>query len=100
MNKRRGTLPNRLRERKGRWMPLGGEAAPLVRRRRAWRGDRRARTKWETFQNFRGSAHELEPYQLLCIRTTRAGGEVSIIWFSLGYRFVVSIFFVGLWQRR
>ena len=60
--------PREMRERLG-WE---GEAVPLVRKKRA---TRRPKINWETFQNFRGSEQEREPFQLPFIKTPREGAH-------------------------
>ena len=73
-------LLSRLREMRGRWQQQGleGEEVLLVRKRRgAKRQARKERINWETFQNFRGNAQELEPFQLLFIKIRKAGAEIQ-----------------------
>ena len=71
-------LLSRLREVRGRWQQQEGEEVLLVRKRRGVkRQARRGRINWETFQNFRGNAQELEPSQLLFIKIQKAGAEIQ-----------------------
>ena len=66
----RGILQSRMemRERPG----LEGEAVQLERKKSA---ARRPKINWETFQNFRGSGQEREPFQLPSIKTLREGAH-------------------------
>ena len=69
-------LLSRLRGMRGRWQQQEEEEVLLVKKRRVIKKQvRRGRINWETFQNFRGNAQELEPFQLLFIKIRKAGAE-------------------------